>query len=258
MYFIDVQGTLIDDNKRLPIKGAVEFIDTLNEKKIPYILITNNTKENSGDFIKYLQGLGFGIKEENYIDPFYILKKVLKEKNIKAFGQAGFKNVLSSMGYELDNKKVSGMVVSVDKNYTNEDYSMMIETAFCVDNIVAMHGTSTYKQDGKRYPGVGAVMSMVSFATGKKYDTAGKPSMLFFKKARDKMAQSFDLKDIEFEDITIVSDDFLGDIVGAKKLGMKSHLVLSGKTKSSDEVLHSVDKKYAPDKIFKNIGQIYE
>lgn len=31
-YFIDVQGTLIDDINKDPINGAIEFIDTLNEK----------------------------------------------------------------------------------------------------------------------------------------------------------------------------------------------------------------------------------
>lgn len=33
MYFIDVQGTLIDDINKEPISGAIEFINTLNEKK---------------------------------------------------------------------------------------------------------------------------------------------------------------------------------------------------------------------------------
>ena len=43
-YFIDVQGTLIDDDKK-PISGALEFIDSLNEKSIEYIVVTNNTKK---------------------------------------------------------------------------------------------------------------------------------------------------------------------------------------------------------------------
>ena len=38
MYFIDVQGTLIDDKDKLPIKGSIEFIDKLNRENIPYII----------------------------------------------------------------------------------------------------------------------------------------------------------------------------------------------------------------------------
>ena len=50
-YFIDVQGTLIDDKEKKPIKGAIEFIEKLNEKKIPYVVVTNNTKLKSDDFV---------------------------------------------------------------------------------------------------------------------------------------------------------------------------------------------------------------
>lgn len=256
MYFLDVQGTLIDDDNKLPIEGAVEFIQKLNQKNIPYILITNNTKEKSGDFISYLQGLGFEIEEKNYIDPFYILKDILKDKKIKVFGMESFKTNLEDMGYEIDSPDVSAMVISVDKSYDSEAFSSMIETAFKVDNIVGMHGTSTYKKDGKRYPGVGAILSMINFATNKDYKIVGKPSELFFKKARDKMAQSFGLENLDFEDITLISDDFLGEIVGAKKLGISSYFVLSGKTKDPAEILDNAQEEYSPKGIYKNMADI--
>ena len=44
MYFIDVQGTLISDSDKSPINGACELLKKLNQKQIPYVVITNNTK----------------------------------------------------------------------------------------------------------------------------------------------------------------------------------------------------------------------
>lgn len=82
MFFIDVQGTLIDDINKKPIDGAYEFIDNLNEENIPYVVITNNTKKLSSDFLKFLQDLGFNITEKNYIDPFVILKDIAKIKKL--------------------------------------------------------------------------------------------------------------------------------------------------------------------------------
>lgn len=70
------------------------------------------------------------------------------------------------------------------------------------------------------------------------------------------MAESFGIKDIKFEDITIISDDFLGDIVGAKALGLSSYFVLSGKTKDPNELFKGLDKSSKPDKIFKNIADM--
>ena len=75
MYFIDVQGTLIDDKYRQPIRGAIKFIARLNQNKIPYLLITNNTKESSETFRAYLNELGFEVDEAHYLDPLMLLTK---------------------------------------------------------------------------------------------------------------------------------------------------------------------------------------
>ena len=81
-YFIDVQGTLIDDVDKKPIEGAIAFIDTLNAKKIPYVVVTNNTKIPSTQFHQFLNDLGFSIPAQNYLDPFMALGNVLHVKNI--------------------------------------------------------------------------------------------------------------------------------------------------------------------------------
>ena len=47
MFFIDVQGTLIDDEKRLPINGALDFISRLNREKIPYMIILGEKEQGS-------------------------------------------------------------------------------------------------------------------------------------------------------------------------------------------------------------------
>ncbi|MBM0261176.1 hypothetical protein JNW89_35725 [Micromonospora sp. 4G55] len=44
MFFLDVQGTLISDHDKSLIHGAKELIDFLNAKILPYLIITNNTK----------------------------------------------------------------------------------------------------------------------------------------------------------------------------------------------------------------------
>lgn len=246
-FFIDVQGTLIDDIDKKPIKGACEFIKYLNNNNIPYVVITNNSKHKSEDFIEELKQKGFDIK--NYIDPFYILKEVLKTKKIAAFGTDKFLEVLKQMGYQLDFKDFDSLIVSIRQDYTNEDYAKMIECAFKIDDLIAMHGTSTYSKEGKRYPGVGAIMSMIKFAVNKDYETVGKPSFEFYEKARK-------LIDLDFKNITVISDDMIGDLLGAKALKMKTNLVLSGKTKSKEEIVNTLDKKDLPDKIFNDMSEI--
>ncbi len=246
-FFIDVQGTLIDDINKEPISGAIEFIDTLNEKNIPYVVITNNTKFKSEDFKKFLNDKGFNIK--NYIDPFYILNSVVSQKRVAAFGADEFLKTMEELGFEIDFETPKELIVSIKKEYTNEDYASMIEIALKVDSIIGMHDTSVYSKDGKRYPGVGAIMSMIKFATNKDYKVVGKPSLKFFGSAKDMI-------NVPFKDIMIISDDMIGDLIGAQKLGMDSCLVLSGKIKSKEEIISTLSDKEIPNFICKDMSEV--
>jgi ribonucleotide monophosphatase NagD (HAD superfamily) len=53
----------------------------------------------------------------------------------------------------------------------------------------------------------------------------------------------------------MISDDPFSDLVGAKKLGMKTAFVLSGKYRDKD-ILNEMDKDIYPDFVFDNITQI--
>ena len=72
MYFIDVQGTLISDSDKSPIRGSIAFIDRLNADKTPYMVITNNTKKSSEDFYIYLKSIGFNFGFDKYLDPLML------------------------------------------------------------------------------------------------------------------------------------------------------------------------------------------
>lgn len=246
-FFIDIQGTLINDIDKEPINGACEFISFLNESKVPYVAITNNTKEDSKLFLEDLRKKGLDIKD--YIDPFFILEEVVKSKKVAAFGTAKFLEILEKMNYEIDFENPQTLIVSIKQDYNNEDYAKMIESAYKVKNLVAMHGTSTYSKEGKRYPGVGAIMSMINFAVNKEYEVVGKPSSNFYEKARE-------LINLDFKDITVISDDMIGDLIGAQNLGMKSCLVLSGKTRTKEEVVNSLNKNETPKYIFKDMSEV--
>ena len=250
MYFIDVQGTLIDDKNKLPINGSIEFINRLNKENIPYIIITNNSKKQSKDFLKFLLHLGFDISSENYLDPFMILDEVINGSSILPFGTTEFKDTLKDIGYTIDDNNPTNIIIGSDHKYTNDDYADMIELLLNGANLIGIHETSIYAKDNKRYAGVGAICSMLSFATNKPYKVVGKPSELFYKKAKNMLGAS------KFEDITIISDDMIGDIKGAMKLGMKGYLLLSGKIKHEDEVIPTLKKEELPTKIYQDISFI--
>ncbi|AJC86812.1 HAD-IIA family hydrolase [Campylobacter sp. RM16704] len=248
MLFLDVQGTLISDHDKSPINGALELIKTLNKEKIPYVIITNNTKKL--DFLNHLRNLGFEIDEKVYIDPFSVLKEHLKPCKIAAFGAKEFINSLQELGYELDYKNPKAFLVASYDDFKFQDFASMIEYIKDGVQAIAMHESSIYKKNSRLYPGVGSIMSMLKNAHEFDYKVIGKPSKTFYESAL-KLLQKQD-KNANFEKILIISDDFKGDLLGAYELGMQTALVLSGKI-SNTQGLDTIKLNF----IYDNIREYY-
>lgn len=252
MYFIDVQGTLISDNDKSPINGACELIERLNQKQIPYVVITNNTKIKSNEFLRVLKDKGLAIKDGAYIDPFCVLNKTISPCPVALFGASEFITTMQNIGYTQDFKSPRAVLIASWDKFSFDDFATINELALKGVQIIAMHETSIYKKNGRLYPGVGAIASMISYATGAKFSSIGKPSIGFYSAALELLkAQNPQAK---FSDITIISDDATGDLYGAKELGMTTTLVLSGKI--DRENLANLDKQKI-DNIYDDVSKIW-
>lgn len=241
MIFLDVQGTLLKDSDKSLISGAKELIAWLNLKELPYVIITNNTKDLN--FLQNLRQKGLDIKENAYIDPFFVLKQALKPCEVAAFGADEFIKALQELGFVLDFKNPKALLVASYDKFSFEDFALMIELINKGVKLIAMHETSLYKKNNKAYPGVGAIMQMLHYATNAKYQVFGKPSQAFYEAAL-KLLQKQN-KGAKFSDILIISDDFKGDLTQAKKMQMNIALVLSGKIASTKNLdLKAEDKVY--------------
>lgn len=257
MYFIDVQGTLIEDNSKLPTRGAVAFIDYLNAHQIPYMVITNSTKNPSEEFLGYLNSIGLNIPRDHYLDPLMMLESHIdKTKKIAAYGSEPFLEVVRSMGYCLDYVSPDAVLVAIKENFMSDEYAQMIEFLLSGAALIGMHETTLYVKNHKRYPGVGAILKMLEFATSTPYTVVGKPSIPFFEEALSRLAKQ--KEGARFSDVTIISDDVKGDLVGAQNLGMKGVFVLSGKYRSSEEIIPSLKPYERPAEIYSDMQGILE
>ncbi|PHQ90566.1 MAG: HAD family hydrolase [Sulfurimonas sp.] len=256
MYFIDVQGTLISDSDKSPINGAIEFINRLNIKKIPFMIVTNNTKKSSKNFYDFLQAQGFSFTFDKYLDPLMLLETKLAKNAVAAYGAEEFLSTLVSMGYVLDYKNPSSVLIGIKENFTHDEYAQIIDFLLCGASLVGMHETSLYAKGNKRYPGVGAILKLLEFATSTGYEVVGKPSYAFYNEALrllQKQAQK-----VTFSDVEIISDDVKGDLSGAKELGMKTSFVTSGKYKTQEEIVPFLKEELRPDLVYKDMQEILE
>lgn len=256
MYFIDVQGTLISDYDKTPIRGSIEFINKLNKEKIPYMVITNNTKKASHDFHEYLNSIGFEFGFDKYLDPLMLLESRVEKTAVAAYGAEEFLNTLVNMGYELNYENPKTVLIAIKEDFNSDEFAQMIDFILAGATLVGMHETSIYAKNNKRYPGVGAILKLLEFATSCAYTVVGKPSIAFYEESLDAIAKQSE--GVKFTDITIISDDVKGDLGGAKEMGMKTVFVTSGKYKSADEIVPYLDEKLKPDEIFADMQEILE
>lgn len=256
MYFIDVQGTLISDSDRTPIRGAIEFIDWLNEKRVPYSIVTNNTKKESLEFCDYLKSLGFKLDFDKYLDPLMVLESRVPKEAIAAYGNEEFLSILVKMGYVLDYANPKTLLIGVKEDYSSLEYARMIDFLLAGAKLVGMHESSIYAKNSKRYPGVGAILKLLEFATSTSYEVVGKPSESFFEEALNVLKKQN--PNASFGDVTIISDDVKGDLGGAKTLGMKTIFVTSGKYKNAQEIVPYLEERLRPDGIYQDMREILE
>ncbi len=254
MYFIDVQGTLISDSDKSPIDGSIEFIQMCNEKEIPYMVITNNTKKASKDFYSYLRSIGFNFEFSSYLDPLMLLESRLPKDRVAAYGADEFLKTLVGIGYVLDYKNPKTVLIAIKEDFSADEYAQMIDFLLLGANLVGMHETSIYAKNSKRYPGVGAILKMLEFATSTPYMVVGKPSEAFYGEALKRLQEQD--SSANFSDITMISDDVKGDLGGAKERGMKSVFVLSGKYKTESEIVPFLKPELRPDEIYDDMKDI--
>ncbi len=256
MYFIDVQGTLISDSDKSPIEGSVEFISYLNEENIPYMIVTNNTKKASYDFYEYLVSIGFDISFDKYLDPLMLLETRVDKSAVAAYGAPEFLKTLESMEYSFDFVKPKTVLIAIKEDFNSEEYAQIIDFLLAGASLVGMHETSIYAKNNKRYPGVGAILKLLEFATSVSSDVIGKPSSAFYEKALKKLQEQ--KTKAKYDSITMISDDVKGDLGGAKELGMKTIFVTSGKYKTAQEIVPLLEENLKPDLVYKNMQEIME
>ena len=256
MYFIDVQGTLISDIDKSPISGSIEFIDNLNTSNTPYMVVTNNTKKASIDFHTFLNSLGFNFGFDKYLDPLMLLEGRVAKESVAAYGAPAFIETLKAMGYTLDFKNPKTVLVAIKEDFSADEYAQMIDFLLAGASLVGMHETSIYAKNNKRYPGVGAILKLLEFATSVKYDVVGKPSLSFYKEALALLKSQNSAT--TFENITMISDDVKGDLGGAKELGIKTIFVTSGKYKSEAEIVPFLEENLKPDFVYADMQEVLE
>jgi HAD superfamily hydrolase (TIGR01450 family) len=226
-YLIDIDGTLLVENKAN--RGAIAFIDELQNRSIEYLLMTNSIR-SPRSIAERLSLAGINVTENRILNPINAVNVYLETNNyVKAYIVGSVSEIEQiKIGNTQNNPEI---LVLLDFEKNNVNYNELQTIYSFIQKgipVIAASGSPYYLKEGIRYLDTGSFVNMIKNTANVEIKILGKPSAEYFN-------AGISLLHAKTQDITVIGDDWSTDIVGATDAGCNSVLIKTGKYQSGDE-----------------------
>ncbi len=226
----DIDGTLILENEE--INSSSGFIEYLNKYHIEYLLATNSIKAPS-EQKRRLSEIGIFIDESCILSPIMAINDFIREQGIKRVYAAGSDPEKAQIMAEIVLIEPE-LIILLDfekSNYSFEELQKIYEFIQIGVPVISASYSPFYFSRGKKVLDTGAFTRLFEASSGRKIPVFGKPSSSYFSIAKRRLG----------ENLWIIGDDCRTDILGAKKAGLNTILIRSGKYRKGDEEFSDPD-----------------
>lgn len=265
--FFDIDGTLVHGKEGLP--GVNDQLKKLREEKFPFLLLTNDANHSREEKIAILKRRGITVMYHEMVSAGQVLKPFIEQHHLQ--GKRAF--IMGDLG-NPSYAEAAGLVVE-----------KKIEKAHDVDLLIMGEGEHNWQMDltvainilrnrpcvrlvspnpDGYWPGlngnigVGAggkarFIKMILAEAGVKIhiDYLGKPYEGVFELAMVEIERQFKMP-LQHENCMMLGDNLSGDILGAKRLGIRAGLMLTGITQMG--MLKGIAPSLMPDDVFEKMG----
>ncbi|HEQ7980280.1 TPA: TIGR01457 family HAD-type hydrolase [Streptococcus pyogenes] len=246
-YLIDLDGTIYQGKNRIP--AGERFIKRLQEKGIPYLLVTNNTTRTP-EMVQSMLAKQFNV--ETGIETIYTanmatvdyMNDMNRGKTAYVIGETGLKSAIAAAGYIEELENPAYVVVGLDSQVT---YEMLAIATLAIQKGALFIGTNpdlNIPTERGLMPGAGALNALLEAATRVKPVFIGKPNAII-------MNKSLEVLGIQRSEAVMVGDNYLTDIMAGIQNDIATILVTTGFTRPEevptlpiqpDHVLSSLDE----------------
>ena len=241
---LDVYGVL--EYKGEPCPGALEFIQEINRRKVPYRLLTNSTLQSRQSMADKLQAYGFEVSPDKVVTASSASAGYLRSQNAKSIRIIiDGKGTDEFAGLPIDEENPEWLVLGDARDGFNfRNINIMYRQLLAGSKLLVMIPNVTSKEKDGPEITVGGYGKMLELAIGKPAVWIGKPSPTMFEVAMGEMGLSK-------EQVLMTGDNVHIDVDGAKNAGVATRQMLNGEFQ---------DKRPGPDDnpdyVFENILDI--
>jgi len=224
-YLTDMDGVLVHGATLLP--GAAEFVQHMQAREIPFLILTNNSQYTPRDLQVRLHYLGLDVPPEAIFTSALATAQFLhaQQPGGRAFviGESGLTTALHDIGYILTDQEPEYVVLGETTAYSFDRITRAIRFVTAGARFIATNPDVMGPGEGGIVPATGAVAALISAATGIKPYFIGKPNPLMMRTALRTL-------DAHSEDSVMIGDRMDTDIVAGIESGLRTILVLTGVT----------------------------
>ncbi|MGQ9718044.1 MAG: HAD-IIA family hydrolase [Anaerolineae bacterium] len=245
---VDMDGVLWRGDQPLP--GLTDFFATLRARGVRFVLATNNASQRPEEYWEKLARFGVEVPLETILTSAqatadYLASVAPPGTPVYAIGGSGVRHALMERGFVLAEEDVRYVVVGWDPDL---HWQKMAKAALLIQRGAVLIGTNpdtTYPTPAGLVPGNGSNLAVLELTTGRKPVVIGKPEPWLYRAAMARMGAIP-------ETTAALGDRLDTDILGGRRAGLRTILVLSGIT-TPEELARSPVR---PDLVCADIGEL--
>lgn len=228
-YLMDMDGVLVRGRTAIP--GVGEFIKNLNERSIPYLVLTNNPIYTPRDLAHRLTTAGLNVPEDRIFTSAMATARFLQAQlpNGKAYviGESGLTDAIHRIGYVITDHDPDYVVLGETHGYNYSNITTAIRLIMAGARFVATNPDASGPSEQGIVPACGAMAALIQTATGVAPFFVGKPNALMMRSALNYLG-------VHSEDTVMIGDRMDTDIISGVNSGMETVLVLTGVTRREE------------------------
>jgi len=229
---MDMDGVLVHEEQAIP--GADRFLSALRSRRVPHMLLTNNSIYTRRDLAARLRASGLEVDEDSIWTSALATAKFLEDQrpggSAFVIGESGLTTALHSGGYTMTERDPDYVVLGETRTYSFERITQAIRVVLNGARFSATNPDATGPSNEGPLPATGSVAALISRATDVEPYYVGKPNPLMMRSALNAL-------DAHSETTAMVGDRMDTDVVSGLEAGLHTILVLTGVT-TADQVEH--------------------
>lgn len=259
LLILDLDGVVYRGNE--PVPGAADLVARLHDAGMTVRYATNNSMSTRVEFAARLTGMGIPATADEIVTSVsatieHLHRHLPQVRSVLTVGASGMVDELRGAGFDVrpaaavagstpahpdvPAPTVDAVVVGVDFDF---DESRLAAAAAAIRRgarFVATNADPRYPTPDGFRPGAGAMVDAVQAASGVRPLVIGKPEPAMFTAILEETA-------IGADEAVVVGDSLDSDILGARRAGIESIVVLTGVTSAAAAAVAPPDR--APDHV---------